>query len=93
MPSIDAVQILVNPPITPEQLFAFYERNHVCEVGYGQEIASRVLTRSSLIVGAFEGDTLVGLARALCDGVGHYGVLYGLGVSGCPAQLWEWLAD
>jgi len=69
MPSINAVTILVNPAITPEQLFSFYERNNICEVGYGQEIASRVLTHSSVIVGAFEGETIVGLARALCDGV------------------------
>jgi len=50
-------------------LFTFYVRNNICEAGYGQEVASRVLTRSSLIVGAFEGDTLVGLTRALWDGV------------------------
>jgi len=65
---IDEVRILVNPKITPDQLFSFYERNDVCEKGFGKEVASRVLKHSSLIVGAFEGDKLVGIARAMFDG-------------------------
>ncbi len=62
------IEILVNPKITPDQLFSFYERNDICEKGFGKEIASRVLKHSSLIVGAFEGDKLVGIARAMFDG-------------------------
>ena len=65
---IDEVRILVNPKITPDQLFSFYERNDVCEKGFGKDVASRVLEHSSLIVGAFEGDKLVGIARAMFDG-------------------------
>jgi len=65
---IDEVQILVNPKITADQLFSFYERNDICEEGLGKEVASRVLKHSSLIVGAFEGDKLVGIARAMFDG-------------------------
>lgn len=65
---IDEVRILVNPKITPDQLFSFYERNNICEKGFGKEVASRVLKHSSLIVGAFEGDKLVGIARAMFDG-------------------------
>lgn len=66
--SIDNVRILVNPKITPEQLFSFYERNDICEKEFGKEVASRVLDHSSLIIGAFEGDRLVGIARAMFDG-------------------------
>ena len=65
---IDEVRILVNPKITSDQLFSFYERNDVCEKGFGKDVASRVLEHSSLIVGAFEGDKLVGIARAMFDG-------------------------
>ncbi len=65
---IDEVRILVNPKITPDQLFSFYERNDICEKGLGKEVASRVLKHSSLIIGAFEGDKLVGIARAMFDG-------------------------
>jgi hypothetical protein len=66
--SIDNVRILVNPKITPEQLFSFYERNDICEKEFGKEVASRVLDHSSLLIGAFEGDRLVGIARAMFDG-------------------------
>ena len=67
--NIDKVRIEVNPKITPEQLFSFYERNNCCETGYGIEVAIKVLQYSSLIIGAFEGDELVGMARAMFDGV------------------------
>lgn len=69
MTSIDNFRILVNPVITAEQLFSFYQRNHICEEGYGKELASKPLHNSSLIVGAFEGDKLVGIARAMFDGL------------------------
>jgi len=65
----EGIRIETNPKITPDQLFSFYERNRICEVGYGKETASRVLTGSSLIVAAFEGDELVGIVRAMFDGV------------------------
>ena len=76
---IDRCRILVNPKITPEQLFSFYERNDVCEKNFGIEVASRVLDHSSLIVGAFLGDELVGLARAMFDG--------------CSAEIMEFSLD
>ena len=66
---IDRVKVEINPEITPEQLFSFYERNNCCETGYGIEVASKVLQHSSLIIGAFEGDKLVGIARAMFDSV------------------------
>jgi len=69
MSNTDAVRIVVNPTITPDQLFSFYVRNDICEKGFGKEVASRVLYHSSLIVGAFEGDNLVGIARAMFDGL------------------------
>lgn len=63
------VRVTVNPKITTNQLFSFYERNDVCEKGFGREVAAKVLDHSSLIVGAFEGDRLVGIARAMFDGL------------------------
>jgi len=62
-------RVTVNPKITPDQLFSFYERNNICEKGFGREVATKVLDHSSLIVGAFEGDRLVGIARAMFDGL------------------------
>lgn len=69
MTDMDSIRILVNPAITPEQLFSFYERNDICEKEFGKEVASRVLEHSSLIIGTFEEDKLVGLARAMFDGL------------------------
>jgi hypothetical protein len=65
----EEIRIAVNPDITEDQLFNFYKRNHICEEGYGRERVAIVLRNSSLIVAAFEGITLVGIARAMCDGL------------------------
>jgi len=69
MAKLDNIKILVNPKITPNQLYSFYVRNHICEEGFGKDIASRVLNKSSLIIGAFERNKLVGIARAMFDGL------------------------
>lgn len=73
------IRILVNPTITPKQLFSFYERNNICEKNFGIEVASRVLDHSSLIVGAVCGDELIGIARAMFDG--------------CSAEIMEFSLD
>jgi len=75
----EKIKILVNPTVTPKQLFSFYERNDICEKNFGIEVASRVLDHSSLIVGAFCGDELVGIARAMFDG--------------CSAEIMEFSLD
>ena len=64
MPSIE-----VNPPLSPDQLFEFYARNGICEARYGKATAARILDHPHLIVAAFEGGELVGLARATFDGL------------------------
>ena len=69
MVSTSNVKILVNPEITPDQMFSFYLRNNVCEQGFGKKIAAKILSHSSLIVAAFEGDRLVGMATAMFDGL------------------------
>lgn len=63
------VIIRVNPALTADDLFAFYERNNICEVGFGKETATRVLRHPHLIVAAYAGSELVGLARATFDGL------------------------
>jgi len=65
----EAVRVEVHPAISPDQLYSFYQQNNICEAGYSKEICARTLQHSSVIVAAFEGDCLVGLARALFDGV------------------------
>ena len=52
-----------------DQPFDFYARNNICEVGFGKEVAAKVLGASGLVVAAFEGDRLVGIARATFDGL------------------------
>jgi hypothetical protein len=63
------VIIQVNPALTADDLFAFYERNNICEVGFGKETAARILRHPHLIVAACAGGELVGLARAVFDGL------------------------
>jgi len=62
------VIIRVNPALTADDLFAFYERNNVCEAGFGKEKAAKILRHPHLIVAAHMGRELVGLARATFDG-------------------------
>lgn len=63
------VKVLVNPKITPDQLFSFYVRNNICEQGFGKKVAARILDQSDLIVAALEGGRLVGMATAVFDGL------------------------
>jgi hypothetical protein len=68
VPGTRGVRIVLDPRITPKELHAFYVRNGVCESGFSAKVAGRVLTRSDVIIGAYEGSKLVGLARGFCDG-------------------------
>ena len=65
-------KIARNPRITPKELHSFYVRTGACEAGFPVATAGRVLTRSDVILGAYQGERLVGIARGLCDGTsGH----------------------
>ena len=61
--------IHVNPKLTADELFAFYERNDICESGFGKETAAKILAHQHLIVAARVAGELVGLARATFDGL------------------------
>lgn len=63
------VVIKYMPKITDDQLWDFYVRNDICEVGHGKEIAVKPLKFNPYIVGAFYEDKLVGIIRAMFDGV------------------------
>jgi len=63
------VVIQVNPVIAPNDLFAFYKRNNICEAGFGEETAAKILRHPHLIVAAYACGELVGLARAAFDGL------------------------
>ena len=63
------IQIDTNPTISSDQLWDFYVRNDICEVGFGRETATRVLDYPQVIIGAFREGDLVGLARACFDGL------------------------
>ena len=63
------ITIQVNPKLTADALFAFYQRNDICEVGFGKETAAKILEHPHLIVAAFAAEELIGLARATFDGL------------------------
>ncbi len=63
------INIQVNPTITADELFNFYERNNICEVGFGKEMAAWILEHPHLIVAAYTETELIGLARATFDGL------------------------
>ena len=63
------IMIKYMPEITKDQLWDFYVRNDICEVGYGKEIAVRWLKYNPIVVSAFNADKLVGIVRATFDGL------------------------
>ncbi len=66
---IEKIIIEYMPKITDDQLWDFYVRNDICEVGHGKEIAVKPLKFNPYIVGAFYEEKLVGIVRAMFDGV------------------------
>jgi len=62
-------RIVVRPELSADELFGFYKRNNICEVGFGKEVAARILDHPHIIVAAFADQELVGLARATFDGL------------------------
>ena len=65
----EEVVVKYMPQITENQLWDFYVRNDICEVGYGKETAVIPLKYHPYIVGAFYEDKLVGIIRATFDGL------------------------
>ena len=63
------VVIKYMPKISEDQLWDFYVRNDICEVGYGKETAVIPLKFNPYIVGAFYENKLVGIIRATFDGL------------------------
>lgn len=70
MEPLPQTRVVVQPNLSPDQLFDFYCRNGICDVASGKAMASRILSHPHVIVGAFSGDELVALARATFDGLG-----------------------
>ena len=65
----EEVVVKYMPQITENQLWDFYVRNDICEVGYGKETAVIPLKYHPYIVGAFYEDKLVGIVRVTFDGL------------------------
>ncbi|MCP4644936.1 MAG: hypothetical protein GY851_31130, partial [bacterium] len=61
--------IRICAPLEEGELFAFYQRNHICEEGYGQKLSEAPLKHEGVWVTAHCDDELVGFARALHDGL------------------------
>ena len=66
---IDKIIIKYRPELSSEQLWDFYIRNDICEVGHGKENAVKPLNFNPYIVAAFYEDKLVGIIRAMFDGL------------------------
>jgi GNAT superfamily N-acetyltransferase len=78
---LDASKVTVSnmPEITETQMWEFYVRNDICEAGYGKDVAMKALRYgNSHIVAAFYENKLVGIIRAMFDGLGMYIVECGL---------------
>jgi GNAT superfamily N-acetyltransferase len=78
---LDASKVTVSymPEITETQMWEFYVRNDICEAGYGKDVAVKALRYgNSQIVAAFYEDKLVGIIRAMFDGLGMYIIEVGL---------------
>ena len=56
--------------IIPDELFNFYERNNICKVGFGKEVAARILEHPHLIVAAYEGAELNEALRLMLESEG-----------------------
>lgn len=69
MIEVNKVKIEYMPKITDDQLWDFYVRNDICEVGHGKDDAVKPLRFNPYIVGAFFEDKLVGIVRAMFDGL------------------------
>ena len=69
MEAAPSTAIEVDPQLTADQLFEFYQRNDICEVGFGKDVAARILHHPHLIVAALYRNEVVGLARATFDGL------------------------
>jgi hypothetical protein len=69
MKDIDKIVIKYMPEITDDQLWNFYVKNDICEVGFGKETAVKPLKYNPYIVGAFLEGNLVGFIRATFDGL------------------------
>ena len=63
------VVIKYMPDITEDQLWDFYVRNGICEVGYGKATAVIPLKYNPYMVCALYQDKLVGIIRATFDGL------------------------
>jgi hypothetical protein len=66
---IERIKIEYMPKITDDQLYDFYVRNDICEAGHGKEAAVKPLKYSPYMVGAFYEGKLVGIVRAVFDGL------------------------
>jgi hypothetical protein len=66
---LSKIEIKYTPNITDEQLWDFYVRNNICEAGHGKENAVKPLKFNPYIAAAFYEDKLVGIIRAIFDGL------------------------
>ena len=66
---ITKIEIKYMPEISDDQLWDFYVRNDICEIGHGKEAAVKPLRYNPYIAAAFYEEKLVGIIRTMFDGL------------------------
>ena len=63
------IELRICEPLAEGELYAFYQRNNICEAGYGKTLAETTLKHEGVWVAAYNAGELIAFARALHDGI------------------------
>lgn len=69
LPDKRDIVVREEPALSPQDLWDFYVQNDCCETRYGFERATSVIAKSAVVVTARDEGKLVGVARAITDGL------------------------
>ena len=69
MPNKEDIVVEEEPGLSPEDLWQFYVETNCCETRYPMERATSVLQNSAAVITARDHGKLVGVARAVSDGL------------------------
>ena len=69
MPNKEDIVVAVEPDLPADDLWQFYMENNCCETRYPKGRATSVLRNTTVIVAARDHGRLVGVARAISDGL------------------------
>jgi GNAT superfamily N-acetyltransferase len=67
IPALSSIQYIVSPDVRPEQVAALYRSSGIRRPVDDLPRMTSMLANANLVIGAYMGEQLVGLARALTD--------------------------